>query len=259
MQKTIYKALILHIFILLSCALPTPKADVPSETKKLKEAPQLKEQEAKSATVDKKTEDLKNRDTKKSLLEEIEQKYASATAVSMEVKKTLTLKLLEQDRTQEGTLELKKTGRFRLELSGAEKSLAITDGKTIWVVSYPTDPEFDNIIRVVKSSNPKRIQSQALLAFLLGKGSLLKHFVIKDKKEEDEKVVYFLEALENQEDMKKLMLVVEKNKKEILRASYADSLENETSFEFKKTDFKAKIKDSRFKFQIPKGAEVTEL
>lgn len=196
---------------------------------------------------------------KESLLQEIEKRYTSTPAFIAKIKKTLKLKLLDQERIQEGTLQIKKPGMFRLELEGTEKSTAITDGKTIWVVNYPTDPSFDNTVRVIRSQNPKKLQSQTLMAFILGQGALLKQYVVKSQRDEGELKTFELEAKDKSEDVNRITVVTSPTKKEIIALKYSDKLDNQTVIELFEGKFDQKIETKQFKFSVPKGAEITDI
>jgi outer membrane lipoprotein carrier protein len=192
-------------------------------------------------------------------LREIEKKYSQTSALSARVQKSLKLKMMDQEKKYEGLLEIKKPGMFRLEFEKPEKSLAITDGKMIWVATYPTDPDIDNTIRVIRSTNPERIQSQALIGVLLGRGSLLNEFNITSVKKEKENTTYILEPKTKTDDVKKLQLNVNSKKKEINEIKYWDNLDNETVLTLDNTKFDQDIKPDRFQYTIPKGAEVQDL
>lgn len=193
------------------------------------------------------------------VLKEIEKKYSQTSALKAAVKKTLKLKMLEQERSFEGTLEIKKPGMFRLEFEKPEKSLAVTDGKTIWVVTYPSDPDLDNTVRVIRSRDPERVQSQALVTFLLGKGGLLNEFAFVSSETKKSITQYTLTPKKQNDDIKKLILIVNTKTKEINQISFWDALDNETSLTLDNTKFGLSIDAKNFQFSPPEGAEVTDL
>lgn len=193
------------------------------------------------------------------LLKEIEKKYSNAPSIKANVHKTLKLKMLNQERKAQGTLELKRIGKFRLEFSGAEKTIAISNAKNIWVVTLPTDPEFDNTTRVIRSNDPKKLQSQTLLTFLVGQGSLLANYSIKNNVEKIDEIEYELYAKNKNEELKTVFLTVSKSSKEIKKIQYSDNLENISILELSQTNFNAQVANSRFNYKPPKGAEVTDL
>lgn len=193
------------------------------------------------------------------VLKEIEKKYSQTSALRAAVKKTLKLKMLEQERIFEGVLEIKKPGMFRLEFEKPEKSLAVTDGKTIWVVTYPSDPDLDNTVRVIRSRDPERVQSQALVTFLLGKGGLLNEFAFVSNETQKNISRYTLTPKKQNDDIKKLVLVVNTKTKEIDQISFWDALDNETNLTLDNTKFGLSIEIKNFQFNPPEGAEVTDL
>ncbi len=235
--------MILAIYLAVACAGGEPKADI-------LELPVIEKPEQKKEKPTAK---------KESLLTEIEIKYTGTPGFTSKVKKTLKLKLLDQTRKQEGRLLIKKPGMFRLELEGEEKSLALTDGQTVWVVSYPTDPDFDNTVRVLRSRNPKKVQSQTLLAFIMGQGGLLKHYKVKSQKESEGIKTFELESKDKSEDVNKVTMDVSVKKKEIVSLRYSDKLQNLTTIEFSETQFDQELPTKDFKYSAPKGAEVTDI
>lgn len=192
-------------------------------------------------------------------LKQIEAKYSTSKGLKADVTKILTLKMLDQTRQFSGTLELMRPGLFRLEFQTPERSLALTDGKTIWMVSYPSDPTIDTTTRVLRSKNQDRVQSQALLTLLLGRGSLLSEFKLVDQKKEGSLTRFFLSPKKKMEEVVRVNILADQKKGEIASIQYWDGLENQTELKLTNTIFNSKPDRTRFVFEVPKGAEVTDL
>lgn len=192
-------------------------------------------------------------------LSKIEEKYSSAKSFSANVKKTLKLKILEQERSLEGTVQIKKPGMFRLEFSKPEASLVITDGITMWMATLPVDPDFDNTTRVIRSKNTDRIQAQALVTFLLGRGGLLKEFSLQSSVRKGDISTYSLKPKKKNDEVTKVEISVSEKAKEMLSIRYWDALENETRLEFSDSKFGVELPGENFTYKIPKGAEVTDI
>lgn len=193
-----------------------------------------------------------------SLLERVERKYAGSTTVIATVKKVLKLKLLDQERTAEGTLKLQRPGRFRLEFETPERTLAVTDGTTIWSVTFPTDPNFDNTTRVLRTKSAKGLQSQALVAFMLGKGKITTDYKLSESKPQGELTRMTLLPTHPKEELTRIEILIDEKDPEIRELTYWDHLENQTTIEFRDTKFGEPLEARTFIFNVPEGAEVTD-
>lgn len=185
----------------------------------------------------------------------VEEKYTNSEAVQMKVKKSLKLAHSPKLRNYEGDLYIKKNGRLRLELNGIPKSLLVVSNEAVWIVDEPMDSSEKT--RVIVSKAPKKLQSQPLLAFLLGRGKILDSFKVVDKVIDSDKAVYILHPKE-EVNIKNLSIQVNEKEKIIQTISYWDNLNSETRFEFSSVDFDKKLSDQLFKYTPPKDAVVTE-
>src|SRR5690349_18363811 len=118
-----------------------------------------------------------------SLLLSVEDRYKAAKSVKMSVSKTLKMKLLEKEKRSEGLIQIKKGGKLRWETTSPEHSLIVVGKRTVWIVDYPTDPE--EKVAILKASNPKKSQPQAVVAFLLGEGRISDEFKVKSQKKSE--------------------------------------------------------------------------
>ena len=193
------------------------------------------------------------------LLKAVEAKYAKASAVEMSLSKTSENKLLKKKKTATGKIVLKGHGLFRMDLDIPEKSSVILDGKKLWVVQYPQDPDFDNTIRVLVSSHPKKIQTPVLTTFLMGKGSLMDDFKIVKKSTNGSVAEIEMSPKKQTPDIKTLVIKLDQAKKEIVQITMKDNVDNATEFNFDKIKFNGDVADKTFEFKAPKGAEVNEM
>lgn len=147
-------------------------------------------------------------------------------------------------------------GKMRMEFTQPEKTLLVFDGELAW-----QEQEFDDgdskkaIVTKMKASNIKR--DSAMLAALLGDKNVLKNFSVS-KAEKKEDMVHFELQPKNKKISDVTMLKMNIKGRTLRAFSYVDSLENEVSFTF--DDLKEeKVSKSKFHYQPPKGAEVTDL
>jgi outer membrane lipoprotein-sorting protein len=179
----------------------------------------------------------------------------------MNVNKTDKLSALDQTKSTEGTLQMKK-GKFRLELQTAdeekEKSLVIVDGKTLWLVT-PALKEFKNSkTQVAKTSLLNKKNKPQSLLRILTDGGVFGFFDVTNQVENEELVTYFLKPTKDSNEMTKAQIIVDKEKQVIAQLKYWDNLQNEISYQFTKVEFDKPMKDEIFNYNPPKSAQVTQ-
>ncbi|MDG0814998.1 LolA family protein [Bdellovibrio svalbardensis] len=189
-------------------------------------------------------------------LQKLSKKYRSAKLVEMDVEKTVKLELQGRETKYDGKIYL-ANGKFRWENTTPEETLLVFDGTTIWSVQTPPK-EFGGAPQVARGKVDKKTKSQILISSLLG-GDLEKNFkVVKEEKGSD--VVKIEVAPQGNElSVKSLNLVIDAKKNQMTELSYKDDLGNLTTMKFSKIQFLKKADSSKFKYQPPKGAQVTDL
>lgn len=195
------------------------------------------------------------------LLKSVDDKYKKADSIKMNVVKKDTVAALEQTREYEGSLALKK-GKFRLAVTTRDKnkdeSLVVADGKTIWFVTPPPKEFKEAKIQVVKAPmNTDRARSQGLLQ-MLTEGGVLKYFTVTGAKEEDNKIVYFLEPDKSSLEFRRAQLTVNKDDKTLAALKYWDSMDNETEYVFSAVEFDKPLAAKLFSYTPPKNADVVD-
>jgi len=113
---------------------------------------------------------------------------------------------------------------------------------------------------IIKATNPKKTQPHQVVAFLLGQGKISNDFNVTEEKSLDSKNVRLeLKPKSSEDEVKGLTLVLDKNKKEIEKLSFKDSVGNITELEFTDIQFDKEMDKAVFKFTPPKGVEITVL
>jgi outer membrane lipoprotein-sorting protein len=242
---------ILHTLTAIACTSTQLKAEEPKESQVVKEAI---EPIANQPSVGKKKVDLS--------LTAIEKFYSKTSGLEMKVTKTLHLKMLDQKKQFIGKMTIRRPGNLKIEFDEPEKSVAIVTPKGFILAQYPTD-DMDKTVRITRSRDSKRIQSQYLVAALMGRGSILKHFKIsKETRMKNETgVLYQLAPKDNDSDIKFVELqIYEEGERGLIRQiSYTDKLDNVTELKFENIKVGVKVDLSTFSMKIPKNAEVTEI
>ena len=194
-------------------------------------------------------------------LETVLSSYRKAEAVSMKFNKASVNEIFGTERTAAGKLML-RSGLMRMETEGAEKSLLIMDGKTIWFVQS-MDNGGDSPSTVVNKGSAENLQkSNAVVAVLFDSRKLLKVFRIdkvekvKVGKQSGARVFTLSPRKKNSSDVQKLEISAKD--RQILRVTFWDARQNKTTYSFSEVDFKAKLSANEFAYSPPKDAEVME-
>jgi outer membrane lipoprotein-sorting protein len=196
-------------------------------------------------------------DVDRRLLVTIDNIYTRAANISMSVQKKLKLGLLNQERSSNGRLQI-SGGRLRLELEGAEKSLLVVGSKKFWAVSYPGS-EFKNAnIHVLTGEvSARTTNANQNLATLITRGGLSRNFTPTGVKTLDDGQIAFYLSPKASNELKRALVTVSKDGKQITSLTYWDDRDNETKFEFSAVVFSSKkLPEQVFKFDSPAGAEI---
>jgi chaperone LolA len=195
------------------------------------------------------------------LLKRVDAKYIVATTVTMAVNKTDKLNALEQTKSSEGTLQMKK-GMLRMELTSSEsdkeKTVVVVDGKNLWLVSPPVKEAKNLKTQVAKTKLANKKAKSHLLLQILTDGGVFRFFQVDKSVEQDDMVVYFLKPEKSMQEIQKAQVLVDKTKQVISQFKYWDAMENETIYQFTNVEFDKSIKDSVFTYTPPKDALVSE-
>lgn len=159
------------------------------------------------------------------------------------------------ERTESGTLWLKKPGKMRWEYRSPEEKLFIGDGKTAWLY-LPAQNQ-------VRRSDMKKLQDlRSPLAFLLGKTKLEKELQglafapdVKAWKAGDSVLRGIPRGLEDRAQEVLLEITPERQIARILIHGVDDSI---TEYRFDGQKENVEVPDARFHFSPPAGSEVIE-
>ncbi|MCB0350487.1 MAG: outer membrane lipoprotein carrier protein LolA [Bdellovibrionales bacterium] len=193
------------------------------------------------------------------LIKKTMSRYQLAPAVEITLSKIVTLALLDETKKSEGRLFFSK-GKMRLEIDKPEESIIVMNNNTLWVET-PTPEELGGKTQVIKiRSQELSQQAKAPLAALLGKPSAWDQ--MKLLKEENKSGVVSLILAPKKEntfgDVVSISLEINRDSNEISKIGYKDDLDNETKFEFQKSNFKAKATKNMFQYVPPKNSQITE-
>lgn len=189
-------------------------------------------------------------------LQKISKKYRAAKLVEMTVQKTVKLELQGRETKYDGKIYL-SSGKFRWENETPEKTLLVFDGTTIWSIQYPPK-EFGGEPQIARGKVDKKTKSQILVSTLLG-SDLQKSFKVVSEKKDGDKSTLEVKPVGNDLMITSMNLLIDTKKVLLLEISYKDDIGNLTKMNFSDISFKTSSKNSLFKYQPPKGAQVTNL
>lgn len=189
-------------------------------------------------------------------LKKVTSKYRGAKLVEMAVEKSVKSELLGKETKYDGKIYL-ANGKFRWENTTPEKSLIVFDGTTIWSEQTPPK-EFGGPVQVAKGKVDKKTRSHILISSLLG-GDLETNFKILKEEKAGEQVKLFVKPTTEDLTVQDLQVVIDPKTSTMTEISYKDDIGNLTTMKFSDIAFLKKLKKNLFKYQPPKGAQVTDL
>ncbi|WP_413559137.1 LolA family protein [Bdellovibrio sp. HCB209] len=187
-------------------------------------------------------------------LKKASQKYRAAKLVEMSFEKTV--KFISGKTTKyTGTLTM-ANGKFRLETKTPDEELLVFDGTTLWIVQYPPK-EFGGAPQISRGKPDKKGRQQMLAATLIG-GDIQKTFKVTGENKEGDKSTLSISP-RDELPVKDLKMIVDTKMSEIKEITYSDEIDNQISMSFSDIKFKDSVKKNIFKYEPPKGAQVTNL
>ena len=181
------------------------------------------------------------------------EKHYSGTGFSAQFTQMSTIKAMDITDTASGKAIFKRPGKMRWEYETPERQTIITDGNTLWIFR----PD-DNQVMIGKA--PSFFKGGKGFSFLSDMKEIRQKFDIRlEEKAPEGFFVLTLFPKEKTYDVVKIQLIISKKVFDIVEIKTYNSYGDETWFGFSNIQFKQKIDDSLFHFNIPKDAEVLHL
>lgn len=184
--------------------------------------------------------------------------YRKAKAIKAKIKKTVVQEAMGTETKGQGEFYFSK-GKLRMDMQSPEKSTLVYDGKVIWFESQIEG--FDGgpaTVQVTKMKMGKLRKTDSLLATLFEEKDILKHFRLISSKTTKPGMNTFVFEPSDKSKTEVQQLEIGTKNKNIDRIAYRDQVENKVSFEFSDLK-KGAVPATKFKYVVPKKAEVTEL
>lgn len=146
----------------------------------------------------------------------------------------------------QGTLELKRPGRFRWEYAPPDEQVVVADGKRLWLY----DPALEQV--TVKAVDSTLGSTPAML--LSGTGKLTDAYEVVSEYEEDGLDWVELKPRASEGDFTRVRLAFAGE--ELQRMELTDALDQVTSITLEDVARNVEIDDARFAFEPPPGTDV---
>ncbi len=191
-----------------------------------------------------------NAQTAAEVLEHMNGKYESISDAQIRFIQRVKLPMTKIDQSSAGTLFVKKSNKYRVELTD---QTIVTNGETVWSYSRPSHQVLiDHFKMNDQSLTPERILTGAPEDFdatLLG-----------DERLDGRKVVGLkLTPKGKNSFISSMKLWVDNGDWMIRKVEVSDAAGKNTTYTVSDIKTDTGLKDSRFTYQIPEGAEVVDL
>ena len=180
----------------------------------------------------------------------LQAKYDQVRDFSADFTQAYESGVLKRKITERGKVEVKKPGKMRWDYTQPEKKLFVSDGSRIylWV---PADNQ------VTTSPVPKQDEATTAVLFLVGKGNLTRDFGVRFAEGAPAGTYALrLDPRLPERDYDWLELVVDRESYQIRSLVAADRQGGQSTFQFSNLRENIGLRDNRFNFTIPKGADV---
>jgi outer membrane lipoprotein carrier protein len=181
------------------------------------------------------------------------EKHYSVSGFSAQFSQTSIIKAMDITDTASGTAFFKRPGKMRWEYKTPERQMIITDGNTLWVFR-PDDKQ------VMIGKAPSFFKGGKGFSFLSDMKEIRQKFNMSlEEKSPEGFFVLKLIPREKTYDVVQIRLTISKATFDVVEIVTYNSYGDETWFVFSNIQFKQKIDDSLFHFNIPEDVEVLHL
>jgi outer membrane lipoprotein carrier protein len=184
----------------------------------------------------------------------VESTYKDVASIRADFVQVTRSAALGGEQKQRGRMVLKRPRKMRWEFQGADASLFVTDGSTMWVWSPA-----QNQVVVTREVGA---ESDGAVALLGGLDKLDELFFVSLLEAESgpEKRTHVLELVPRKPTpaFKKLRITVDRKKYTLERLVWTDAFDNQVDLSFSQVRLNQDVSDAEFTFQVPAGANVID-
>ncbi len=186
------------------------------------------------------------------LAEKVQRFYERTRDLSADVSQTYKYSAQSYTMHATGTMLLKKPGMLRWTVAKPYPKQYVLDGKALYI--YDAD---ENEVLVQRHFSADKLSGA--ITFLWGKGRLTREFQVALANRPDlGKTVLELTPKKSESGFRKLFFAVDPKTGMVEKSVVIDPEGNENEMTFTHVKINSGVPASRFRFQIPKGATVTE-
>jgi len=195
-------------------------------------------------------------DNLEAIIDQIQQKYEKINDFNSKFTQEATVRALNQVQKANGEVWFKKPGKMRWNYYRPTKDQIVSDGITLWIYN-----EEEN--QVIESSLSEVMDTQATTTLLSGLGNLKELFNPSFSKDhqfkENESHLIDLLPKGGGEEYSKWTVAVDKKSLLVETIYLYDPFGNLTIIRLRDILTNKGVPDSKFKFNVPKGAEIVRL
>jgi len=186
----------------------------------------------------------------KDIINDLKKEYDKVENLSAEFTQEFYWKLAEQGQTQEGSIMLQGSDKFRIE---TRDQIIVSDGKAIFTYSRMNNQV---IIDAVTNNHEVVLPRELFMKF----SKNYKPFMLEDEIINDTKC-YVIRLTAKSADMyiKEMKVWVDKKSNLTKKIQHTDISENVTTYTLKNIQLNQKLSPTLFKFKTPEGAETVDL
>lgn len=184
------------------------------------------------------------------IINSLQKKYESITTLSADFTQEIQSKAYPKPQVSEGMVYFKKPGKMKWIYSSPINDELTSNGKKVWLYQ----PDLNQVIERPVDASTSGIGTD----FLTGVGNIKKKFDVKSAEGKGDKYRLTLTPREAQQNIKKVVLEIDKTDFLVEKTIIEDHFGNETRVTLKNLKENAPQKDSFFEFKAPKGASVVK-
>jgi outer membrane lipoprotein carrier protein len=194
------------------------------------------------------------RDEAVAIAERVQAFYDGTKTFQARFKQSFKIKVQNVTKTSSGKVAFAKPGKLSFRYDNPDGNRVVSDGKVVRVYEKEAQQMYET--KVDKSQYP------AALAFLMGKGKLVRDFKLRLLDAAKLKVEngFVLEGIPKEASpaYKKILLYVDGETAQVRRVLVLDAQGNRNRFDFKRPVLNEKIPDSEFQFTPPPNTNIIQ-
>lgn len=185
------------------------------------------------------------------VVDAVQKRYESTHSLKARFEQRSYLKIMDQVQEARGEVLIQKPGKMKWTYQAPDPQVLVSNGDTLWLF-LPEDNQATKMkIQSVYASNTPAL-------FLAGRGKLTEAFNVGQVIEQESTYEITLFPREAEQNVERLVLVVDKKNYQIVGSSVYDKLGNRTEMRFTDIQVNPPLDAEEFVFHPPSGVEVID-